>query len=95
MWSQLHSSSGGNECTGVVSVRSIALAIGEEHMACSDTIEILAGFEVKPEGPLHVESLEASDRQAKGSGGLVSNILERTKIVDGHPQWTTSEKLGS
>ena len=85
MWSKLRSSSGGNGRTGVVSVRSIALVLGEEHVACGDAIEIIADSEVKPEGPLHVESLEAGDRQAKGGGDPVGDVLERTEIVERRP----------
>lgn len=94
MWSELRSCSGGNERTGVVSVRSIALAVGEEHVACGDAIEIIADSEVKPESPLHVESLEAGDRQAKGGGNPVGDVLERIEIVEGRQQRTISEKLG-
>lgn len=63
-------------------------------MACGDAIEIIADSELKPEGPLHVESLEAGDRQAKGGGDPVGDVLERTEIVERRQQWTISEKLG-
>ena len=94
MWSELRSFSGGNERTGVVSVRIVALLLGEEHVACGDAIEILPDSEVKPEGPLHVESLQAGDRQAKGGGDPVGDVLERIEIVEGRQQGTISEKLG-
>jgi hypothetical protein len=61
------------------------LVLGEEHVACGDAIEIIADSEVKPEGPLHVESLEAGDRQAKGGGDPVGDVLERTEIVERRP----------
>ena len=94
MWSELRSSSGRNERTGVVSIRRIALVIGEEDVACGDAIEIIADSEVKPEGPLHVESLETGDRQAKGSGDPVGDVIERIEIIERRQQWTISEKLG-
>lgn len=40
----------GNESASIVAVRVIAFRVWEQHMACSDAVEILADIEIETEG---------------------------------------------
>ena len=63
-------------------------------MACCNAIEILTDLEIKAEGALYVEGLQAGDWQAKGGGNPVNHVLEGMEIIDRRVEYRASERLG-